>query len=136
MLTQISSPPITVADTELRRLEVVAMTAAGHPAEASDALNYELDRARIVAAASLPPDLVRIGSTVTYRLNQDRRHTATLVYPEAADPMRGRLSVLTPVGTALLGLSVGQSIVWRQWNHAANELTVLAVTSNTENEDV
>lgn len=112
------------------------MTAAGHPAEASDALNYELDRARIVAAARLPPDVVRIGSTVTYRLNQDRRHTATLVYPEAADAAHGRLSVLTPVGTALLGLSLGQSIAWQPWNHPANELTVLAVTSNTENEDV
>lgn len=112
------------------------MIAAGHPAEASDALHHELDRARIVAAASLPPGVVRVGSTVTYRLNQDRRHTATLVYPEAADAARGRLSVLTPVGTALLGLSVGQSIAWRQWNHPANELTVLAVTSNMEDEDV
>lgn len=136
MLTQISSPPIILADTEHRRLEVLAMTAAGHPAEASDALHHELDRARVVAAASLPPDVVRIGSTVTYRLNQDRRHIATLVYPETADATRGRLSVLTPVGTALLGLSIGQSIAWQPWNQPANELTVLAVTSNTENEDV
>lgn len=136
MLTQILSPPIIVVDTEHRRLEVLAMTATGHPAEASDALYHELDRARVVAAASLPSDVVRIGSTVTYRLNQDRRHTATLVYPETADATRGRLSVLTPVGTALLGLSIGQSIAWQPWNQPANELTVLAVTSNTENEDV
>lgn len=131
MLNHISSPPILISDTEHYRLQVLAMIATGHPAEASDDLNYELDRAQIVPEARLPSDVVRIGSTVTYRLNQGSRHTATLVYPADADAP-ARLSVFTPIGTALLGLAVGQTIGWQQWNQPAQQLTVLAVGNQTE----
>jgi regulator of nucleoside diphosphate kinase len=52
----------------------------------------------------------------------------TLVYPAEADIAEGRISVLTPVGTALIGLRAGQSITWRTRDGRKQVLTVLRVT--------
>jgi regulator of nucleoside diphosphate kinase len=51
----------------------------------------------------------------------------TLVYPVDADIATGRISIMTPVGTALIGLRVGQSISWRSRDNRKHMLTVLAV---------
>jgi hypothetical protein len=62
-------------------------------------------RANIVAAVRMPADVVTIGSTVTYRdetIGQEK--SVTLVYPEMADMMRQRVSVMKPIGVALLAL--------------------------------
>lgn len=69
-----------------------------------------------------------MGSTVTFRDDttaQDR--TVMLVYPDEADVAQGRISILTPVGAALIGLSVGQSIEWQTPGGGWRSLTVLRV---------
>src|SRR3954468_10480119 len=64
----------------------------------------ELRRARVVPRAEVPPDVVTMGSTVRLTdLETGEEETYTLVYPEDADIEENRLSVLAPVGTALLG---------------------------------
>ena len=76
-----------------------------------DELEREIRRARIVDAARVPPHVVTMHSTVKIRdLGRGRSEVYTLVYPEEADLGAGRLSVLTPMGTALLGASVGDVI--------------------------
>ena len=77
------------------------------------ALMQELDRALVLSSASVPPDLVTMNSTVVYE-DEDTGmlREITIVYPPEADSRKGNVSVLAPLGTALLGLSVGQSIVW------------------------
>jgi regulator of nucleoside diphosphate kinase len=76
-------------------------------------LQRELARAVLVSSGAMPPDVVTMNSTVVYRdETADVRRAVTIVYPRDADPADGRISVLSPIGTALLGLSVGQSIQW------------------------
>lgn len=120
-------PRITVGDTEYHQLVVLALTGSGHSADANDNLFYELDRARIVPTAQLPADVVRMGSPVTYREGEGSVHTVRLVYPQQATAP-GNVSVLTPLGTALLGLRDGQSISYRaRWDAEEQTLTALQV---------
>ncbi len=103
------------------------MLGSGHTAEASDALHYELGRARLVPDDRLPPDTVRMGSGVTYRLDNGGERAATLVYPAEAE-VPGTVSILTPVGTALIGLRPGQAFTWMEPDGRTRKLTVGSVT--------
>jgi regulator of nucleoside diphosphate kinase len=70
-------------------------------------------RAQVVARAEIPADVVTMGSRVVFENETTgERREITLVYPGMADMDVGRISVLVPVGTALLGLRVGQAIDW------------------------
>lgn len=93
------------------------------------ALADELDRARVVPAADVPPTVVTMGSTVRFRDEDSGRiSTVTIVYPEEDHADRGLLSVLTPLGAALIGMSEGQSIRWRSAVGEWRDLTVLHVS--------
>jgi regulator of nucleoside diphosphate kinase len=73
----------------------------------------ELRRAKVVPRSEIPPDVVTMGSTVRMRdLETGETETYTLVYPHEADIEAGKLSVLAPVGTALLGYRVGDVVEW------------------------
>jgi regulator of nucleoside diphosphate kinase len=58
-----------------------------------------------------------------------------LVYPGEADPAKGRISILTPVGTAVIGLTEGQSFQWKDRGGKSKSLTVLNVRDLLENGD-
>jgi regulator of nucleoside diphosphate kinase len=76
-------------------------------------LEEELARAVVVPSDQIPADVVTMNSRVRFFDESDGREmTVTLVYPSQADASAGKVSVLAPVGSALLGLSVGQSIEW------------------------
>ncbi len=76
-------------------------------------LREELERAVILPAEVVSPLVARIGSTFTVRdLDTGERDTFTLSWPEQADVDHGRLSVLTPLGTAVIGYARGDEIVW------------------------
>ena len=76
-------------------------------------LRRELERAIVVSSAAVPPDIATMNSRVRYTDEKDgATRTVSLVYPIEADAAKGKVSVLAPVGTALLGLSEGQSIEW------------------------
>jgi regulator of nucleoside diphosphate kinase len=92
-------------------------------------LREELDRARVLPAEKLRPDIVSLGSQVEFRDEQTgKRQEIILVYPFDADITRRRVSVLTPVGAALLGLSVNQTISFHTRTGERRELTVLMVS--------
>lgn len=76
------------------------------------ALKAELDRATVTSPDQLSPDVVTMNSRVRLR---DGRRTwiMTLVFPEDADPEEGRISVLAPLGAAILGCRVGQRVEFR-----------------------
>jgi regulator of nucleoside diphosphate kinase len=128
MLNFALSPRKIVSDQEYHQLVVIALTDSGHSADDNDRLFYELDRAQIVLEADLPPDVVRPGSAVTYRDNEGDMHTVRLVYPQQAHPELGRVSVLTSLGTKLLGLQAGQSVSYRSRNGRNRALTAVRVT--------
>ena len=77
-------------------------------------LRGELNIAKIVAPADMPPDVVTMNSKVRVRSVRSKAvETYTLVYPEDADIAEGKLSVLAPIGTAILGYRVGDRIEWQ-----------------------
>ncbi|WP_244466960.1 nucleoside diphosphate kinase regulator [Devosia geojensis] len=125
-------PEILVGENEHRKLLVLALSGVGHTADAADDLLYELERARIRPDHALPPDTVRMGSTVRYRTEAGETRQVRLVYPGAADISQGAVSVLTPVGTALIGLRTGQSITWTTRDGRRSVLTILEVTDPSE----
>ena len=82
-------------------------------AEAASALADELGRAEVVPLDQLAGNVVTMNSRVVFRDEQTgETREASLVYPADSDPDNGRISVLAPIGSALLGLAVGQAIDW------------------------
>lgn len=108
-----SRPPIIVTHEDL---EALTELFARLPPSAEDAmvmLDEELARAEVVPAARVPADVVTMGSRVLFdELGSGITRVTTLVYPRSADPTSGRVSVLSPMGAALLGLRAGQTIEW------------------------
>lgn len=118
-------PKIIVGANDHARLTDLATAAADRVPAAEDLLE-EMERATVVAPDAVPPDVVRMGSVVEYRTDEgDKR--VTLAFPVEADIAAGKISVLTPIGTALIGLSKGQSISWTARDGKSHRLTVVSV---------
>ena len=84
------------------------------PRESLDALEHELTRATVVEPAELPDNIVAMNSTVWFReMDADEVEKYVLVYPAEADVIHDRISVLAPMGTALLGYRVGDVVQWQ-----------------------
>lgn len=119
-------PAIIVGESDYDTLSALAAAAAPRMPEVAESLLHELDRATVVDSAAVPPGIVRIGSSVTYLADAVERRV-TLVMPSEADISTGRVSVLTPIGAALLGLSTGQTIEWPARDGRLHHLRVIAV---------
>ncbi|MFC0134961.1 nucleoside diphosphate kinase regulator [Massilia eurypsychrophila] len=106
-------PPITISSLDAERLETLA-GATSPPADASrQALLDELARADIVEPQDMPPGVVTMNSTVRFEIDAPgEQFCLTLAYPKDMDRLSNGISILTPIGTALLGLSVGDTIDW------------------------
>ena len=103
-------PTIYLTQQDLGRLLKLV---EAQPGKRPEQLEGELVRAKIVPREEIPGDVVTMNSRVIFENETTReRREITLVYPGNADIDAGRISVLVPVGTALLGLRVGQSIDW------------------------
>jgi regulator of nucleoside diphosphate kinase len=103
-------PNLIITNVDLQRLQPVLEQ---HDSEASDSLDTELRRARVVDQRAVPPDVVTMNSELVYEdCTTGVRRTVKIVYPSKADATKGHISVLAPMGSALLGLRVGQRIEW------------------------
>jgi regulator of nucleoside diphosphate kinase len=118
-------PTITINAGDYKRLAELALAAA-RLAEESEALLLKLDHGHVVVDSDLE-NIVRMGSTVRYKTDRGDTRTITLVFPRNADLSAGKVSVLNPIGTALLGLSAGQSATWTDQHSRKHELIVLSV---------
>ena len=130
-MTQFASlePPIVLDAAWSEKLEHLAAVAMRGPAaELGDRLMREVARATVMPSAEMPGDVVNFGSEVSFRDEvTGREQTVTIVLPEAADIGKGRVSVLTPIGAALIGLKAGASIGWETREGEERRLTVLEV---------
>lgn len=124
------APAITLAKADHAKLNSLALASLERLPDLADRLLEELERAKVVADDKLPEGIARMGSRITYRTNDGAEQTVTLVYPAEADISMGRVSVMTPIGTALIGLKAGQSITWRDRADKRHKLTVETVTAN------
>lgn len=128
-------PPILITTDEARRLNALANSGAEIFPRVAHFLARETERANVVADDSDLPGVVRMGSQVRYRDDKtgDVRDVV-LVYPHEADISLKRISVLTPVGAALIGLSVGQAIEFQTPGQQKRSLTVLGVSNGKARE--
>jgi regulator of nucleoside diphosphate kinase len=123
-------PPITLTGFDFERLDRLAIAAAERFPRTADFLAREIARANIAPSGFVLRGLVTMGSTLEYRDDVTRQvRTVTLVYPDQADMAEGKVSVLSPVGAALVGLSVGHSIEFQTPADGWRSLTVLRVGS-------
>ena len=108
-----SKPQIILSSLDLERIEAVfaALPASVFPGKAE--LQAELDRADVVEPQAIPPTVVTMNSTVRCAIAETgKEFCLTLVYPRDMDGSADRISILAPVGAALLGLSVGDELTW------------------------
>ncbi len=107
---------IQVTQTDHERLTAMIASMRNVPAEDQaclDKLQGELDRARVIASKRVKSDVVTMNSAVALRdLDNAQLYEYQLVYPQDADPEENKISVLAPVGTALLGYSMGDVVEW------------------------
>lgn len=105
-------PHITVSSLDADRLETLAAT-AGEGQANHRALLDELARANIVEPQDMPAGVVTMNSTVRFEIDgKNDELCLTLAYPKDMGHVSDGISILTPIGTALLGLSVGNTIDW------------------------
>lgn len=106
-------PNITISSLDAERLEALLDSPAAANAPGCEELEVELGRAEIVSPSDMPPSVVSMNSTVRFKVvSTDREFCMTLVYPRDADGQGDKISILAPVGSALLGLSQGDTIEW------------------------
>jgi regulator of nucleoside diphosphate kinase len=117
-LTDGKLPPITLSSLDVDRLRTILVSDEYKEAPGVGMLHNELERASVVPPEAVPPTLVTMNSKVWFmdemakdEYGMNLEYGLTLVYP-GPDNSPGTVSVLTPVGSALLGLSVGQKISW------------------------
>lgn len=106
-------PPVVIDTDQYERLRDLAFSTSKGLPDLSEILLEELDRASIVDAGTLPADVITVGSTVMFSTGSvNHLQTVTLVYPEHADISKKQISILTPIGVALIGLSEGAEMMW------------------------
>lgn len=121
------SNAIHIARSEIDRLRaLVEQHTEGRDAVTAERLGAELDRAVVVD--QLPPGVVGMGSRVRFEdVRTGNVREVVLVYPAQADASAGRISVLAPIGAALLGLSEGDTIAWPLPDGREARIRILAV---------
>ena len=131
-MSETTTPPIVMSSLDWDRLDQLMAEPANRRLPVAAALQRELDRARIVEPNEVPPEVVTMNSTIRFMDETSKAESElTLVYPVAAGAA-GTVSVLAPVGSALLGLSVGQTIAWPMPGGRTAQLRVLEVLRQPE----
>ena len=120
--------PITLSRLDVERIETLLEAPALRDSPVARKLREEFDRAEIFEPAKMPHDVVSMNSSADcVDESSNKHHTLTLVYPKDADADAGKISVLAPVGSALLGLRVGQGIDWPGNDGRTLKLKVTAI---------
>lgn len=123
-----SLPHIVVSEAEEHRLTVLATAKlSGRQETFALALLAELERADVVPEGEMPSDAVRMDSWVEFEIDGRDRRRVQIVYPGDANIDADKISILTPIGTALIGLSPGQSMALEGHDGRPHALTVLSV---------
>ena len=126
-------PSIILTSADLDRLDRLLDSVSPLHTPGLDALRRELDRAEVVESHEIPPNVITMNSTVRFvDETSGKEFELTLVYPDDTLMTHGTVSVLAPVGSALLGLSVGQSIEWPLPGGRKMTLRALEVTYQPE----
>lgn len=122
-------PPITVSHQDLERLEQLLHALPPSLSASRNALLEELDRADIVDSGQVPPSIVTMNSTVRFAIEaRNEEFCLTLAYPKDDGQGAETISVLSPVGMALLGMATGECIDWPRPDGQLLRIRILDVT--------
>ncbi|HEY1076036.1 MAG TPA: nucleoside diphosphate kinase regulator, partial [Fontimonas sp.] len=109
----------------------IATAALRSEPEVAEQLLAELERADLVPAEAMPANVVALGRWVTYQdVQSGSIRTIQLVMPGDADPAAQKVSIVSPIGAALIGLSVGQVMRWQLREGQTRRLTVINVADD------
>lgn len=126
-------PEITISSSDADKLYNLIDSLPDNGFLGKAELEAELDRANIVASTDVPPTVVTMNSTVKFSVkSSDEKFELTLVYPDNVDSSGQTISILAPVGSALLGLSQGDEIEWPKPGGGLITVTIDDVTYQPE----
>ncbi|MFJ2975603.1 nucleoside diphosphate kinase regulator [Kluyvera sp. NPDC087067] len=126
-------PAIIINEFDAERIDRLLEQPAYANSPVANALNDELDRAQMCAPEAMPHDVVSMNSQVRFRdLTSGEERVRTLVFPANMTDSATQLSVMAPVGAALLGLRTGSTIHWELPGGASTHLEVLELLYQPE----
>ena len=106
-------PQLILSSLDLDRIEALLAAIPSSAFAGKAALQAELDRADVLPPEQMPPNVVTMNSTVQFSIVETGKELRlTLVYPRDLDGSADKVSIFAPVGSALLGLSVGDELAW------------------------
>jgi regulator of nucleoside diphosphate kinase len=120
-------PPVTIPASDYARLKKLAIAAWGDQHPVAMFLLSEIRRARIVEAVGPQKDVVTLNGWVTYRLDLGPCERRILVHPEEYVSSQHQLSVLSPVGAALIGLKVGDRMPYLTIDGAFHVVVAMSI---------
>jgi regulator of nucleoside diphosphate kinase len=129
-----SRPQVVLTSQDLDRLEALLETLPANAFPAKE-LRAELDRSEIVEPEQIPPSVVTMNSTVRFSIDASGDDFClTLVYPKDVDGSGDKISILAPVGSALLGLSTGDEIEWPRPGGGMIKVRIVEIVYQPERE--
>ncbi len=121
-----NSPSLIITHDDFQKISTLLSFAKP---EIVELLEEELGRAKLVPLTELPKDIVSMNSKVSFiDLDTNKEQEITLVYPHDANMEQNKLSILAPVGAALIGLKVGQTIDWPLSEKKTRRIKVISVS--------
>lgn len=132
IIERFMKPPITVSTQDADRIDALLSSLPKGSFSGQELLETELERANIVEPTEVPPTVVTMNSTVRFRNADGEEFTLTLVYPRDMDDKGSTISILAPVGSALLGLSQGDSMEWPKPGGGVLKVEIVEVTYQPE----
>lgn len=128
----INKPKIVVSTLDAERIEQL-LDGLPHNATIKDELGAELRRADLVEPTDIPATVVTMNSTVRFKVaSSPEEFELTLVYPKDLDASGKKISILAPVGSALLGLSQGDQIQWPTPDGGMQQVSIQEITYQPE----
>jgi len=125
-------PKITISSLDSDRLYKIIESLPAN-SYAGNELESELARANVVEPSEIPPTIVTMNSTVKFVVESSQKEfELTLVYPNDIDSSGQKISILAPIGSALIGLSQGDEIEWPKPGGGLIKVKIQAVTYQPE----
>ncbi|WP_028317891.1 nucleoside diphosphate kinase regulator [Desulfobulbus elongatus] len=126
-------PKIIISSLDAERLGALLGALPAHSFPCSEDLEDELYRAEIREPKDMPPNVVTMNSTVRFKIApSEEEFCLRLVYPQNMDANGGTISVLAPVGSALLGLAQGDEIEWPKPGGGVLKVRIVDITYQPE----
>ena len=128
-----AQPNIMITKLDAERLEALIDRLPNNSAPGIEKLQDELLRATIVDSKDIPPDVVTMNSTVTFRIdNNGKEFSLKLVYPKDVDGNADKISILAPIGSALIGMREGATIAWPVAGGDTHDVIIVSVDDQPE----